>query len=442
MGYHCLIAAIKPKLGVMDWNTFPLYANVVPTLSAWAIVPVLTFGGWLAALHWFWRRKSRSVPIVVAIAFVVALNVSMAMTRGGPSALWRPFLPIVPGAKTEYFADINRVDPSPMAFMRNYTKMVPTLSLHSSTHPPGPVLYLWAVSRVFGDSVVAAALAAIIGTALSVYPFSLLARTILGPAASWSAIAIYAVTPSLILFGATSMDGVFMFFPLLATYFFHKSWQQNPVRYSILTGIALAAAMFFTFTTVCVGFVFTIEAILSIRYPALWRRIWRNLIYAGLTFVVLHWLLRATTGYNVIRAFATAKHMPNEYRSDIYPDVWHYLTVSVGNLAAFLIGIGVITVALSWREITEAWSAWRAKRPTALLFIALPVAAIVLAFSTIFCGETERVWMFLMPLPILAAARHLDRYQHENPQSRAWCGVLVLLFTQTLATQLLLHTFW
>jgi hypothetical protein len=50
--------------------------------------------------------------------------------------------------------------------------------------------------------------------------------------------------------------------------------------------------------------------------------------------------------------------------------------------------------------------------------------------------------MFLMPLPILAAARHLDGYQNANPQSRAWCGVLILLFTQTLATQLLLHTFW
>ena len=103
LGYHCLIAAIKPKIGDIDWRTFPLYANVVPVWSPWAIVPLLTFGGWLATLCWFWRRKSRSVPIVVAIAFVVALNVTTAMTRGGAPALWRPFTPIQPEAKNGVF---------------------------------------------------------------------------------------------------------------------------------------------------------------------------------------------------------------------------------------------------------------------------------------------------------------------------------------------------
>src|SRR5664279_2580430 len=149
-GYHCLIAAIKPKIGAMDWNTFPLYANVVPTLSGWAIVPLLTFGGWLATLCWFLRRKSAVVPIAVALAFVLALNIGTAMMRGGAPALSRPFTPIVPGARNEYFGDINRVDPSPIAFVRNYTKLAPTLSMHAGTHPPGPVLYLWAMSRLFG----------------------------------------------------------------------------------------------------------------------------------------------------------------------------------------------------------------------------------------------------------------------------------------------------
>jgi 4-amino-4-deoxy-L-arabinose transferase-like glycosyltransferase len=355
---------------------------------------------------------------------------------------YRGRLPVYkPEAKAEYFADVSRVDPSPVAFVRNYTKMVPTLSLHAGTHPPGPVLYLWAVSRVFGNGIVAAALSAIIGTALSMYPFSLLARTILGPATSRYAVAMYAVTPTLVLFGATSMDGVFVFFPLLATYFFHKSWSQNPVRYSILTGFALAAAMFFTFMSVCIGFVFTVEAILSTR-AALSHRIWRNLVYAGLTFALVHWLLWVLTGYNVIHGFKMARRMASAYRSEMYPDLWHYVSVSVANLAAFLIGVGVITVTLSWREIAEGWSAWRARRSTDLLSIAVSAVVILLAFATIFCVETERVWMFLVPLPILAAARHLDRHQSANPRSNAWCVVLILLFTQTLATELFLNTLW
>ena len=441
LGYHFVMAAVNPKTGSIDGATFPLYGIADPVWSGWTIPPIVTFICWLTTLFWFWRRRSQSLPVIVAFAFIVALNVTTAMTRGGAPALTRPFERIEPEAKLEYFADINRVS-DPVTFVRNYRKLVPTLSLHSTTHPPGPVLYLWAVSRIFGDGISAAAWAAIIGTALSIYPFSLLARAVLTPTASWYAIAMYAVSPALVWFGATSMDGVFVFFPLLATYFFHKSWTQNPVRYSVLTGLALGAAMFFTFMTVCVGFVFALEAALSIRTTTNYRRIWRNLIYAGLTFALVHWLLFMLTGYNVIRAFNLARQAASAYRIELYPDFWHYLNVSTANLAAFLIGVGVITVTLWWREIMEGWRAWLARQSTDLMTIALPTAVLLLAFATIFCVETERVWLFLAPLPILAAARHIDRHQSANPRSTAWCVMLTLLFAQTLVIQSVVHIPW
>jgi hypothetical protein len=238
------------------------------------------------------------------------------------------------------------------------------------------------------------------------------------------------------------MDGVFLFFPLLATYFFHRSWSCHPVRYSILTGLALAVAMFFTFITVCLGFVFTVEAILSIRAPAQSRRIWRNLVYAGLTFALVYWLLYFLTGYHLLRAFELARQAASVYRSQLYVDLWHYLSVSVANLAAFLIGVGVVTVTLWWRETAEGFRAWRARGPTDLLPIAVAAAVVLLAFSSIFTVETERTWLFLAPLPILAAARQIDRWQTEYPRSMAWCVVATLLFIQTLATELFLNTYW
>jgi hypothetical protein len=91
VGYHFLIAAIRPKTGVIDPTTFPLYAVVDPVLSAWVIAPLLMFTGWLMTSYWFWRRRAQSVPIIVAVAFVVALNVTTAMVRGGVPALSRPF---------------------------------------------------------------------------------------------------------------------------------------------------------------------------------------------------------------------------------------------------------------------------------------------------------------------------------------------------------------
>ena len=69
-------------------------------------------------------------------------------------------------------------------------------------------------------------------------------------------------------------------------------------------------------------------------------------------------------------------------------------------------------------------------------------AILLLGFASIFCMETERVWMFLMAFPIMAAAKQLHRYQEAHPQSKAWLAVLLLLFAQTFATQLFLYTHW
>jgi len=439
---YWLNAALKPQIGAIDWRTFPLYARVQPVASAGIVAPIAVFAGWLLTLGWFWSRGGRAVPTHVALAFVLALNVSTAMVRGGAPAVPRPFTRIEPGAKAEYFADVDRVQPSWTAFLRDYPKLAPTLSLHSSAHPPGPIIYLWLVARCFGHGIVAAAVSAIIGTALSLYPFALLARTILGRTATAYAIALYAVTPSLVLFGATCMDGVFVFFPLLATYFFHRSWKERPLVFSILTGLALSAAMFFTFMTVCVGFVFTLEALLAVRYPALFRRVSLNLVWAGLTFVVAHCVLRLATGYDILRAFAAAQKLTASYRTEMYADLWHYLDVSAANLSAFLLGIGLITTALTWRPLREAYSAWRDRKPTDLLFGGFALGVALLAFSTIFVGETERVWMFLVPLALLPAARHLELHQSANPGSPARWMVLTLAFAQTLATESLLDTLW
>jgi hypothetical protein len=441
LGYHFLISAIYPASGVIIRSTFPLYAIPRPVFNAWAILPLLVFVGWLLVLRWSKQREFARIPLLLAIFFVLELNVTMAMTRGGLPALSEPFTRITPGAKAEYLADVDRVGVNPITFMRDYPQLAPTLAIHSGTHPPGPILYLWLISRIFSKGIKTAAWAAIIGTSFAVVPFYLLARTLYGERVSWYAIAIYAVTPSLVLFGATSMDGVFLFFPILAAYFFHKSWKQAAVPYSILTGLALAAAMFFTFVTVCMGFVFTVEAIFSCRSSAISARIWKNLVYAGFTFGVVYYLIYLLTGYNVIDVFRTVVRLNAAYRASVYIDPPHYFHVSVANLAAFLIGVGAISTALWCREIFHAWSHWSA-RSTDFVQPAFALAILLLAFAAIFAMETERVWLFLMPFPILAAARQMERHQREHSRSNAWSIVLILLFGQTFATQLILYTYW
>jgi hypothetical protein len=443
IGYHFLISAVYPTSGVIIRSTFPLYAIVRPACNRWAILPLLVFAAWLLVLRWHQHRGFARVSVSLAIFFVLALNVTMAMTRGGPPALHAPFTRITPEAKAEYLADVDRVADNPVKFTRDYSRLAPTLSLHSGTHPPGAVLYLWLVSRIVGKGIRTAAWAAIIGTSLAIIPFHLLARTLYNERVSWYAVAMYVVTPSLVLFGATSMDGVFLFFPILAAYFFHTSWKRGPIPYSILTGLTLVVAMFFTFVTVAIGLIFTLEAILSYRVFPLWGRVWKNLVYAGATFAVTYCIIYWLTGYNVIDAFRSATRLSEVYRGSIYIDLAQYFHISVTNLMAFFIGTGVVTTALWWRHIVHASSQWITRSAsTDFVQLAFTLAILLLAFSTIFCMETERVWMFLMPFAILAAAKELDRYQQAHQRPNTWQVVLILLFSQTFATQLLLYTHW
>lgn len=440
--YHFLMAALQPATGEILPETFPLYAEVLPVADAWVAGPVVVFVAWLLLLRRFKGHSGQDpIPIPIVLLFVLAMNVSMAVTRGGFFALAEPFT----RTTHEYFGDIGKVS-DVGEFLRNYSQLSPTLSLHSGTHPPGPVLYLWLASQLIATGTLRklwiAVAATLIGTSLASVPFYKLARQQYGEQAARYALGMYVVTPSLVLFGATSMDGVFLLFPIVAAYYFHKSWKEAPIRYSIYTGLALAAGMMFTFATVCVGFVFTIEAMLSLRRSSLSKRIWKNLVYAGATFVAAYCLLFYATGYNLIDVLRTAMRTASMLTGSMYSDILHYFHVSVVNLAAFLIGAGFIAVALWWREVWKAWDDWRERRQPDFIAGGFATAIVVLTFSTLFTSETERVLMFLIPFVLLPAARNLDIYMTARPNSNAWYGVIVLLFVQTLATQLALYTGW
>src|SRR5205085_823720 len=108
------------------------------------------------------------------------------------------------------------------------------------------------VSRWWNDSVEAASMAAIFFTALSVIFVYLLASRLYGSAAGVIATALYAITPNSVLFGATSMDGVFAFFPIVAIWLFFKAIHDRPIIYGIAFGLAMGLGLFMTFATICI----------------------------------------------------------------------------------------------------------------------------------------------------------------------------------------------
>ena len=75
---------------------------------------------------------------------------------------WDSLYTVFRDSEYDYLRDTFRVGDDPLGFLRTYVEQAPQMALHTSTHPPGSVLFLWAVERSIGPGAVTTSWAAII----------------------------------------------------------------------------------------------------------------------------------------------------------------------------------------------------------------------------------------------------------------------------------------
>ena len=303
-----------------------------------------------------WANIAVMLPVLT-----LCVNVSVSEMEGGLRArLIDPFR----RTDLEYFGDVHRVNDSPAEFIRNYPSLVQIsnpffkLTHHSRTHPPGPVLFLWWVGKHFDPSIQTASWAAIIATAFASIPAYLLARHRFGNTAGLIAAGIYLLTPSLVLFGATSMDGVFAL-PIITTIWlltaalFRRSDDPRPLAIrpewrsilcAILAGITLTISAFMSYATLCIGIVIAVFLLAQLLIS--WRWFVRSVILMAITTVVslgCTWWLHLATGYDPIACVQASLKADESVMGMVR---LHWIDVSFANCIAFFIGTGLITTTL------------------------------------------------------------------------------------------------
>jgi hypothetical protein len=283
-----------------------------------------------------------------------------------------------------------------------------------------------------------ASMVAIVISALTIVPAAMLARRFLPASAVAIFLALYVFTPNLVLFGATSMDGVFSFFVVVAAFFFfaaagdRASWGRTILQ-AFSVGVSLALATFFTYATFALATLLVVWCILQFFSDR--QQGFRTLIIlaiAAVTFIACFAILYLCTGCNIIACLRMSIAFDAKTMADVRADYWD---ASFTNILGILVGSGFIATTLWMRSIFKRSKATNLCR-------ALGITVLILSFSTLFTRELERVWMFLTPMLLIGAAATLDRL--ETPQlRRKWIyASLVLLFAQTWLTQLLLNTVW
>lgn len=463
-GFLAFIFALKilpllvPATGLLRRDfLFPLWALWRRGDGAWWLLPAFAVGLGLAALAFRpgCRRLSPAVFAALTMAGAALLWLSLCLTNGGwPEGLVEPLL-----RGADYYVDVERFS-SPADIWRHYVARQESLSLHGRTHPPGALTLLWVLDRATGGRAGGVSLAVVLISTLGLIPMFVWARCFLSERGARAAVILWTLTPAVALYGATSLDMVFAV-PLMAAGALFAMALTRTGSAGRLPWLLAAAAGFF----LALGFLFTFSAaVLAATWVAtmllLPRQIRRHgfavLITAGATCVFALALVTTLTGLDLVDSLRVAMSL-DAAEAPATLSLRYYLLTRLMGIMDFLVLAGValspVWIHVLWRGMTsdmpagpEGPPAGEDRHDAVLLALTRGMALAVgffLALGAYKIGETGRIFLFLLPMMILPAARRLSATGRATATG-LWVFTLTALWHlgQTALMEWFLDTRW
>jgi hypothetical protein len=310
---------------------------------------------------------------------------------------------------TSYFTDAGKIGDL-IPWMENYHTAA--LELHSSTHPPGPILYYFFWLKLLGPDLgarvggIAIGLLATLGIPV-LYAF----------AGLWSperrprllACGLYALLPAHLVF-FPEFDQVYPIFSMLLI----TSWVgalRGSRRHGLFLAIVLFGGTFFAFNLLATG---AFLALYGLAFLA--RDRWSAPAFASLgrtSAVALggaaacYALLWAATGYNPVLSFLHALRVQGELSTRVDRP---WVPCALFDPYDFFLGGGMMVVPLLLLFLDRSFEEFEGRREDLVLSLLALGTVLVVDASGLLRAETARVWLFLQPLVLVPAARELERF--------------------------------
>jgi methylthioxylose transferase len=391
------------------WPSVSGLVALVVALAAAALVVVL------------FRSGVRSgVRVAASAGLLVVLTLAVAALDGGPAG-WR-----APLAFTgEYPQGVGQVGDIP-SFLHEFPQRLASLPSHATGHPAGAMVLYALGARVWPGLDGAALLTVVVGC-LGVLPVAALARDELGEDGRRWALALWVLSPMVVLYTATSADAVFAVALAGAALAAHRGLVRRSWTWTLAGGVLLWIASMLTYAAALLLVFLLVRAAGRLRQDPGWVLGWAAATAA--TVLGLAGLLWLATGYDPVAA-VRATHAA--YQAAPGSAGRPYLPWLVGDPIAFggMLGIPLFAALVAGAAVVVRQRAWTG-------FDAAVLACLLAASSWGFSrGEVERIFLFLVPLALVPVVRQLLRWRARLP------AVAALLVAQTLAVQLLFYTRW
>jgi Dolichyl-phosphate-mannose-protein mannosyltransferase len=433
----------------------PLFARWEPLVGPEILLPVALGGVLVAGLPRLFRAgRAAFLVALVAFGFLFAVTLAVQSGRvrtidgccdpGGPAAILTA--PMV--RPTDYLANVPLMDRIGVReFDRRYAEMdrpaLGLLTLHASTHPPGPLLLLWGLSHLFGNRVLPIALTVVLIGSAGVVPTYFVAGELYGERAARVAAVLFACSPAIALYVATSVDAVFMAVVALALAAVVRA--PRSTGWAAAAGVLAGLALGFTWGATVLGPIGVGVGLLAMaRHRQERARVALRGLVAAAALAAFVALLHPLLDLNLVSCFRQAVHVQLRYRTFEGRPYRYWVW---GNLAAFLITVGIANTALVVAETRRRWAARRPGFETVLW------AALVLGSTVgMFRGETDHIWQIFVPAFVsVAAAAIVRRHPGPEPGERTrgaeapvagTRGAAVAGLGQAVLTEALLFTNW
>ena len=388
----------------------PLVGKWEPAATVWALVAaaLLALAVWGAP-----RLLSPTLPPAAFAAAAFALTLALRLALGAASRGTGEWSHVFDAGgfegANEYPAALPALRYGPGFLVDRFAELVPALPVHAAGHPPGLLLVMDAFAVTTPGRLAALCIA---GGALAAPLAYAVGRGVLDERRARIAALLAAMSPAMLLFGATSADALFATLGLLA------AWPlASPRPAARVTGAALlAVASLFAWSLLAVG---AWAALLAWRREGVKAMLALGLL-CGAILLAVHAVFAALTGFDPIGTLQATEQV---YRRGIASErpYWFWLA---GSPTAFLLMLGPPIAWLGLRALAARDDA------AVAIFTVLAIAAVA-GFTK---AEVERIWLPFAPLVCLAAAGALHE-RHLRP-------VLGALALQALAWELLWNTIW
>jgi hypothetical protein len=251
---------------------------------------------------------------------------------------------------------------------------------------------------------------------------------------------LFLVTPGAIMYGVTSMDGVFMVSALLSLWLFVRWWRGAPGGWGpLVLGASLALGTFLSYSLFFLGACLILITLLD------GRRGWRRAIVGGtvaLAGYLAVYLVLAAAGFDPVRALRASIRYDARLMGTGVESAGRYFNQSVAHIMAFGFALGLSVGGIWLRGLWAAVKSAASGGGRDAFALGTGLTLLAMVFSSLFSFEVERVWLFMVPPLALVAASHLSALEASRHGRAATYATLALSAVQVVLAETLLSTFW